>query len=198
VRHRGPGLLADVLSGREHHWVAKAGSVASEVMTQAAVSCGPDLDVAAAARRRRDGAIGADVARALAEDPCIPEEHHVPDLRDSWRVTRDPSPTSCSTRSVPTARPATSMSSTTSRAWCAPGGRAPLGLRPRWQSRVVDALLGIRLASVARPPSRVLWVPLVDAMLAITSANPVPPVLVAEDGCDIEGNGGLGCRALDT
>jgi len=109
LRHRGLALLADVLSGREHHWAAKAaGSVASEVMTQVVVSCGPDLDVAAAARRmleagvkrlpvvedgkvvgivsrvdilsmfdRSDEAIAADVARALAEDPCIPEEHHV-------------------------------------------------------------------------------------------------------------------------
>ncbi len=51
-RHRALALLADVLSGREHHWVTKAvGSVAADVMTTNLVVCDPDEDVRLVARR---------------------------------------------------------------------------------------------------------------------------------------------------
>jgi len=51
-RHRALALLVDVLSGREHHWVTKAGgSVAADVMTTNLVVCDPDEDVRLVARR---------------------------------------------------------------------------------------------------------------------------------------------------
>ena len=58
VRHRRLALLADVLSGREYHWVAKAaGSVASEVMTESVVTCSPDMKVEQAARRMLEAGV---------------------------------------------------------------------------------------------------------------------------------------------
>lgn len=52
VRHRALALVADVISGREHHWVAKAaGCVAADLMSANVVSCGPDDTATAAARR---------------------------------------------------------------------------------------------------------------------------------------------------
>jgi CBS domain-containing protein len=49
---RALGLLADVLSARDHHWVTKAsGSRAANVMTTSVVVCRPDDDVRSVARR---------------------------------------------------------------------------------------------------------------------------------------------------
>ena len=51
-RQRALGLLADTLSGRRHRWVTKAaGTVASDIMTRKVVTCRPDDDVRAVARR---------------------------------------------------------------------------------------------------------------------------------------------------
>ena len=51
-RRRALALLADTLSGRGHRWVAKAaGTTASEVMTTKVITCQPDEDVRAVARR---------------------------------------------------------------------------------------------------------------------------------------------------
>ncbi len=51
-RHRALALLADVLSARDQHWVAKsAGSVARDVMTTTLMVCRPEEDVRAVARR---------------------------------------------------------------------------------------------------------------------------------------------------
>jgi CBS domain-containing protein len=51
-RRRALGLLADVLSARDHHWVTKAaGSVAADVMTKTAIVCRRDDDVRSVARR---------------------------------------------------------------------------------------------------------------------------------------------------
>ena len=51
-RRRALGLLADVLSARDHHWVAKAaGSVAADVMTRNVIACRSDDDVRSVARR---------------------------------------------------------------------------------------------------------------------------------------------------
>jgi CBS domain-containing protein len=51
-RRRALGLLADVLSARDHHWVAKsAGSVAADVMTRNVIGCGSGEDVRSVARR---------------------------------------------------------------------------------------------------------------------------------------------------
>ena len=51
-RRRALGLLADVLSARDHRWVAKAGgSVAADVMTRNVIGCGSDDDVRSVARR---------------------------------------------------------------------------------------------------------------------------------------------------
>jgi CBS domain-containing protein len=52
VRHRHLAMLADVISGREHHWVAKAaGAVAADCMTEKVVTCSAEDDVRVAARR---------------------------------------------------------------------------------------------------------------------------------------------------
>lgn len=51
-RHRALSLLGDLLSGRDHRWVAKAaGSSAADVMTTDVVTCGPDEDIQVAARQ---------------------------------------------------------------------------------------------------------------------------------------------------
>ena len=51
-RHRALRLVADVLSGREHHWVTKAaGMVAADVMTSNVMVCRPDEPVRSVARR---------------------------------------------------------------------------------------------------------------------------------------------------
>ncbi|HWS47665.1 MAG TPA: CBS domain-containing protein, partial [Acidimicrobiia bacterium] len=51
-RPRALTLLADLLSGREHHWATKAaGFVAADVMTRGVVACGPDEEVRVVARR---------------------------------------------------------------------------------------------------------------------------------------------------
>jgi CBS domain-containing protein len=48
-------LLADALSGRDHHWVTKAaGSVAADLMTKNVIGCRSDEDVRAVARRMFD------------------------------------------------------------------------------------------------------------------------------------------------
>lgn len=52
VRHRSLALLADIVGGGDHHWVAKArGSTAKEVMTPNLVACTPGEDLRLAARR---------------------------------------------------------------------------------------------------------------------------------------------------
>ncbi|HEY1344625.1 MAG TPA: CBS domain-containing protein, partial [Streptosporangiaceae bacterium] len=53
VQHRRAlGLLADVLSMREHHWAAKsAGAKVTDIMTKDVLTCSPADDVRAAARR---------------------------------------------------------------------------------------------------------------------------------------------------
>jgi CBS domain-containing protein len=57
-RRRALGLLADVLSARDHHWVAKAaGSVAADVMTRNVIRCGSDDDVRSVARRMLEAGI---------------------------------------------------------------------------------------------------------------------------------------------
>jgi CBS domain-containing protein len=51
-RSRALGVLADVLSAREHHWVTKArGWTAADIMTTNVETCAPDDDVRLAARR---------------------------------------------------------------------------------------------------------------------------------------------------
>jgi CBS domain-containing protein len=51
-RRRALGLLADVLSGRDHDWVAKsAGLVAADVMTKKPIGCSSEEDVRSVARR---------------------------------------------------------------------------------------------------------------------------------------------------
>ena len=51
-RHRALALLSDVLSGRDHRWVTKAGGlVAADVMTRNVVVCSPADDVRSVARR---------------------------------------------------------------------------------------------------------------------------------------------------
>ena len=51
-RHRALAVLADVLSGREHRWVAKAaGSVAADVMTKHLTVCERREDLHSVARR---------------------------------------------------------------------------------------------------------------------------------------------------
>jgi len=51
-RRRALRLVADVLSGREHHWVTKAaGTVAADVMTRNVMVCQPDEQVRSVARR---------------------------------------------------------------------------------------------------------------------------------------------------
>ena len=51
-RRRAIALLADVLSGRDHHWVRKAGgSTAADVMTTNVTVCGPHDSVQSVARR---------------------------------------------------------------------------------------------------------------------------------------------------
>ena len=50
-RHRALALLADIVSGRDHHWVTKAaGSAAADVMTRHVVCCAPEDDIRSAAR----------------------------------------------------------------------------------------------------------------------------------------------------
>jgi len=57
-RHRALALLADVLAGREHRWVAKAaGSMAADVMTQHVTVCGRHEDVRAVARRMLEAGV---------------------------------------------------------------------------------------------------------------------------------------------
>ena len=52
------GLLADILSMRQHRWVTKAaGSVAADVMTRNVTVCRPDEDVSTVARRMLEGGI---------------------------------------------------------------------------------------------------------------------------------------------
>jgi len=51
-RRRALAVLADVVSGREHHWVTKAvGSTAADIMTTPVVVCHPYDDVRSAARK---------------------------------------------------------------------------------------------------------------------------------------------------
>lgn len=51
-RPRALALLADLLSGREHHWVTKAaGRDARDIMTRNVAVCAPEDDVRAVARR---------------------------------------------------------------------------------------------------------------------------------------------------
>jgi CBS domain-containing protein len=48
-------LVADVVSGRPHHWAVKsAGTTVADVMTKDVVTCTPDEDVRSAARRMLD------------------------------------------------------------------------------------------------------------------------------------------------
>jgi CBS domain-containing protein len=55
---RALGLLADVLSARDHRWVAKAaGSVATDVMTRNVIRCGSDDDVRSVARRMLEAGV---------------------------------------------------------------------------------------------------------------------------------------------
>jgi CBS domain-containing protein len=54
-RRRALAILADVLSAREHHWATKALAwTAADLMTRDVVTCAPDDDVRAAARRMLD------------------------------------------------------------------------------------------------------------------------------------------------
>jgi CBS domain-containing protein len=51
-RRRALGLLADVVSGRAHHWATKAkGLVATEIMSRDVVTCEPRENIRVAARR---------------------------------------------------------------------------------------------------------------------------------------------------
>jgi CBS-domain-containing membrane protein len=48
-------VVADVVSGREHHWTSKAdGLTAGELMTTSVLSCNPDDDVQTVARHMLD------------------------------------------------------------------------------------------------------------------------------------------------
>ena len=57
-RPRALVVVADVVSGREHDWTSKAdGLTAGELMTTSVLSCSPDDDVQAVARRMLDQGI---------------------------------------------------------------------------------------------------------------------------------------------
>jgi len=57
-RHRALAVLADVLAGREHRWVAKAaGSVAADVMTSHVTVCERREDVRSVARRMLEAGV---------------------------------------------------------------------------------------------------------------------------------------------
>jgi CBS domain-containing protein len=54
-RPRALAIVADAVSGRQHHWVTKALAwTASDVMTRSVVTCSPQTDVRAAARELLD------------------------------------------------------------------------------------------------------------------------------------------------
>lgn len=69
-RHRALAVLADLVSGREHHWATKSMAlVAADVMTRSPVQCTPADDVRSIARRM--------LARGVKRMPVVDEGHLV-------------------------------------------------------------------------------------------------------------------------